>query len=84
MRKVAVFSLLLFAGMVGAQLLPELAGEAYADVTHWFRLATMVALAFIMIHVGYEFELDTTNLRAGRRRAECHLAVREGPHPGHL
>jgi Kef-type K+ transport system membrane component KefB len=63
MRKVAVFSLWLLAGMVGAQLLPDLAGEAYADVSHGLRLATMVALAFIMIHVGYEFELDKTNLR---------------------
>jgi Kef-type K+ transport system membrane component KefB len=63
MRKVAVFSLLLIAGMVGAQLLPGLAGEAYAGVSHGLRLATMVALAFIMIHVGYEFELDKTDLR---------------------
>jgi hypothetical protein len=63
MRKVAIFSLLLIAGMIGAQLLPGLAGEAYADVSHGLRLATMVALAFIMIHVGYEFELDKTNLR---------------------
>jgi Kef-type K+ transport system membrane component KefB len=63
MRKVAIFSLLLIAGMVGAQLLPGLTGEAYADVSHGLRLATMVALAFIMIHVGYEFELDQTDLR---------------------
>jgi Kef-type K+ transport system membrane component KefB len=32
-------------------------------VSHGLRLATMVALAFIMIHVGYEFELDKNNLR---------------------
>jgi Kef-type K+ transport system membrane component KefB len=63
MRKVAIFSLLLIAGMIGAQFLPGLAGEAYADVSHGLRLATMVALAFIMIHVGCEFELDTTHLR---------------------
>jgi Kef-type K+ transport system membrane component KefB len=63
MRKVAVFSLLLIAGMVGAQFLSSLTGDAYAGVSHGLRLATMVALAFIMIHVGYEFELDKTNLR---------------------
>jgi Kef-type K+ transport system membrane component KefB len=63
MRKVAVFSLLLIAGMVGAQLLPDLAGDVYVELIHGLRLATMVALAFIMIHVGYEFELDKTNLR---------------------
>ncbi len=63
MRKVAVFSLLLIAGMVGAQLLPGLAGDVYVELIHGLRLATMVALAFIMIHVGCEFELDTTHLR---------------------
>jgi Kef-type K+ transport system membrane component KefB len=63
MRKVAVFSLLLIAGMVGAQLLPSLAGDVYVELIHGLRLTTMVALAFIMIHVGYEFELDKTNLR---------------------
>jgi Kef-type K+ transport system membrane component KefB len=63
MRKVAVFSLLLIAGMVGAQFLPGLAGEAYTEMSHGLRLATMVALAFIMVHVGYEFELDKTDLR---------------------
>jgi Kef-type K+ transport system membrane component KefB len=63
MRKVAIFSLLLIAGMVGAQLLPGLAGDAFAEVSHGLRLATMVALAFIMIHVGYEFELDKAHLR---------------------
>src|ERR671923_241379 len=63
MRKVAVFSLLLIAGMVGAQFLPSLASDAYTEVSHGLRLATMVALAFIMIHVGYEFELDKANLR---------------------
>ena len=62
MRKVTVFSLLLIAGLGGAQFLPSLAGDAYAEVSHGLRLATMVALAFIMIHVGYEFELDKTNL----------------------
>jgi Kef-type K+ transport system membrane component KefB len=62
MRKVAIFSLLLIAGMVGAQLLPGFVGEASTEVSHGLRLATMVALAFIMIHVGYEFELDKTNL----------------------
>ena len=63
MRKVAIFSLLLIAGIVGAQLLPGPTGEVYVDVSHWLRLATMVALAFIMVHVGYEFELDKTDLR---------------------
>ena len=41
MRKVAVFSLLLIAGMVGAQLLPGLAGDVYVELIHGLRLATM-------------------------------------------
>jgi hypothetical protein len=34
LRKVAIFSLLLIAGMVWAQLLPDLIGAAYAAVSH--------------------------------------------------
>jgi Kef-type K+ transport system membrane component KefB len=62
-RQVLLFSALLLAGMVGAQLLPSGGNGAAAVVGHGLRLLTMVALAFIMIHVGYEFELDKTNLR---------------------
>ena len=63
MRQVLLFSLLLLAGMVGAQLLPSGEHGATAVVGHGLQLLTMGALAFIMIHVGYEFELDKTNLR---------------------
>jgi Kef-type K+ transport system membrane component KefB len=63
MRQVAVFSLLLMVGMVGAQLLPGWVGHGYPEVRHLLQVLTMVALAFIMIHVGYEFELDKANLR---------------------
>jgi Kef-type K+ transport system membrane component KefB len=60
MRKVLVFSILLVAGLIGSQTLPGLIpGEstlhAYEHVVH---LATVVCLAFIMIHVGLEFEID--------------------------
>ena len=63
MRRVAVFSLLLIAGMIGAQVLPSLGDASYAAIGHVLRFMTMVTLSFIMIHVGYEFELDKTNLR---------------------
>jgi len=62
MRRVAVFSLLLIAGMIGTQMLPSLGDASYAAIGHVLRLVTMVTLSFIMIHVGYEFELDKTNL----------------------
>jgi Kef-type K+ transport system membrane component KefB len=59
MRKVGLFSALLIIGLVGSQVLP--AGAA--ELRHWLMLATMVALSFIMIHVGYEFELNKRDVR---------------------
>ncbi|MDY7107280.1 MAG: sodium:proton antiporter [Planctomycetota bacterium] len=63
MKKVALFSILLILGLIGSQFLPALPGGAGPVVAPWLRLATMIALAFIMIHVGYEFEIDRSNLR---------------------
>jgi Kef-type K+ transport system membrane component KefB len=54
MRKVLIYSLLLIAGLVGSQLL----GGAPSSLGTVITLATMFALSFIMIHVGYEFEID--------------------------
>ena len=62
MRKVLLFSLLLIAGLIGSQMLPSLVGAPLAAAQKVINLLTMVALAFIMIHVGYEFELDRTRL----------------------
>ena len=55
--------ILLVLGMIGSQLLAGLAGDAYPLVRVAVESLTMVALAFIMIHVGYEFDLDRSNLR---------------------
>jgi Kef-type K+ transport system membrane component KefB len=53
MRKVLLYSILLIAGLIGSQVIgPDPAFEQTV------ALATMVALSFIMIHVGYEFEID--------------------------
>ena len=64
MKKVAVFSLLLIGGIVLSQLLPALIGDAEREnqVRKAIEVLTMVGLAFIMIHVGYEFEIDKSNL----------------------
>ena len=62
MNKVALFSVLLVLGLFGSQWLPTLLGQAYGPVSHGILLLTMIALSFIMIHVGYEFELDKSNL----------------------
>ncbi len=64
MNKVLAYSLLLVAGLVGSQLVPTWLGAAWPAVAVVIRLATMAALAFIMIHVGYEFDIDRSRPRA--------------------
>jgi len=63
MYKVALFSLLLVLGLAGSQILPSIIGPGYATAAQVIKLLTMVALSFIMIHVGYEFDIDKNNLR---------------------
>jgi len=53
MKKVLLYSLLLVGGLIASQFL---AGAGATGI----KLATMFCLAFIMIHVGYEFEIDKT------------------------
>ncbi len=64
MKKVLLFSMLLLVGLIGSQLLPALSGENYDLVVEIVTVFTLIGLAFIMIHVGYEFELDKSNLRS--------------------
>lgn len=64
MKKVLVFSVLLIIGLVGSQLLPGLFGDSYHLISEGITVLTLIGLAFIMIHVGYEFELDKTKLRS--------------------
>lgn len=64
MRKVLIYSMLLIAGLAGSQLLPGVMGGSYAKFAGIVQLATMFCLAFIMIHVGYEFEIDKSRLRS--------------------
>lgn len=63
MRKVLVYSVLLLGGLVASQALPAVGPGLYEPLTHVIRLLTMVGLAFIMIHVGQEFDLDKSNMR---------------------
>jgi len=64
MRKVALFSVLLIVGLVGSQILPQALGDLYGVFGEVINLLTLVALAFIMIHVGYEFEIDKSKARS--------------------
>lgn len=58
MRKVLIYSLLLVGGLIVSQFI-----ERSAAVDTAIKIATMVALSFIMIHVGYEFEIDKSRPR---------------------
>jgi len=58
MNRVLIYSLLLVGGLAGSQFVPALLGGLWPEASVAIRLATMTALSFIMIHVGYEFEID--------------------------
>jgi Kef-type K+ transport system membrane component KefB len=59
MRKVLFYSILLIFGLIGSQFI----GGAPDGVRRAIGLGTMFALSFIMIHVGYEFEIDKARAR---------------------
>ena len=63
MRKVLLYSVLLFIGLGLSQALPALLGDARDAIANAVRLLTMTGLAFIMIQVGFEFHLDKSNLK---------------------
>jgi Kef-type K+ transport system membrane component KefB len=62
-KKITLFSTLLVLGLIGSQLLPGLAGTHLALSREIIGFLTMVGLSFIMVHVGYEFEIDKSNVR---------------------
>ncbi|MGH7244036.1 MAG: sodium:proton antiporter [Phycisphaerales bacterium] len=57
MAKVVTFSVLLIVGMILSQILPRWTGGS-ETATHVIQILTFTTLAFIMIHVGYEFDID--------------------------
>ncbi len=63
MRKVLIYSILLSAGLALSQALPGLLGDSHDGFATLIRVLTMTGLAFIMIHVGFEFHIDKSNLR---------------------
>lgn len=65
MRKVLAYSLLLIIGLVVSQFIDRSADASPAMHTAdmLIKLLTMIALSFIMIHVGYEFEIDKSRPR---------------------
>jgi Kef-type K+ transport system membrane component KefB len=63
MKKVVIYSALLLSGLIGSQWLPSVYPEQFSLLVTPIKLMTMFCLAFIMIHVGLEFEIDKSNLR---------------------
>ncbi|MFZ4596760.1 MAG: sodium:proton antiporter, partial [Verrucomicrobiaceae bacterium] len=64
MKSVLLFSLLLLLGLGLSQVLPTALGSLASPFDAMVHLVTLVLLAFIMIGVGYGFELDRTKLRS--------------------
>lgn len=52
MKKVLLYSMLLILGLAASQLRPDWDLDLYDGTAHF------LTIAFIMIHVGYEFEID--------------------------
>jgi len=63
MKKVYVYSVLLVLGLVLSQWEIRISGLSYEALAHTVKVLTMGALAFIMIRVGYEFDIDKSNLK---------------------
>ena len=63
MLKVLLYSVLLLIGLALSQALPELLGDLRDPVANAVRVLTLTGLSFIMIHVGFEFHIDKSNLR---------------------
>ena len=65
MKKIILFSVFLLIGLAGSQILPILIGpEHFAHIKPFFDIMLYVCLAYIMINVGREFELDKTQWRS--------------------
>lgn len=62
MRKVILFSAFLLIGLILSQILPTLFAEQYHILQKIFNLTMFTSLAYIMINVGREFEIDKTRL----------------------
>ncbi len=63
MQKVFIYSSLLLLGLIASQWLPGILESSYASFGDIVRILTMAGLSFLMIRVGYEFDIDKSNLK---------------------
>lgn len=65
MKKIVLFSLFLLIGLAGSQTLPSILGpEHFAHIKPFFDGMLYVCLAYIMINVGREFELEKSKWKS--------------------
>ena len=64
MKKILLFTFFLVIGLVVSQFLPAMVGENYSMVKTISNTLLYVCLAFIMINVGREFEMDKTRWKS--------------------
>ena len=64
MKKVILFSLFLLVGLFLSQFLPPFFGESYITVEKATKVLMFICLAYIMINVGREFDLDKKKWRS--------------------
>lgn len=64
MKKVLSFSVMLMLGLLLSQLLPGVLGANYEITREVIEIFLGICLAFIMINVGREFEVDKSNLKS--------------------
>ena len=65
MKKIILFSLFLIIGLIGSQIIPSCVNpEAFETLKFLFDGMLYICLAYIMINVGREFELDKTQWKS--------------------
>ena len=65
MKNIVFLSVFLLVGLLISQILPVLFPvDRYIEYQHLIRLLTSIALGFIMIRVGYGFDIDKSRLRS--------------------
>ena len=65
--KMVIFTVNLLLGLFLSQLIPEQLGGHPVALRAWkstIKVITMWCLAYIMVHVGYEFDIDKSRLRS--------------------
>ena len=76
--RLVLFCCNLFIGLVGSQLIPEwMDTNTYSTWKAVIKVITMFCVSYIMIHVGFEFDIDPSRVCQFGRMQLCARAVPE-------